>query len=348
MSEIGLSYPYYDIATLPTILQMHDLTGPTLAADLISGSKTDTILGLPVNRLNGTLSEICKDWFTNRLIFLPPEYDFSIIATYEEIPGLFWNTLPLSITLSDVDIDDTSIDIDITPPVTILSWKSLSFIISASGLGNPTVDTDAVFTFIGYERTLSVTGFRAIALELLHNWDTNYVVNYEFNTVVTQNKKFYEQRRQQYTNMRKTIDINSLMFTQDKIAKIKNMMQLGVGRMFIVAIESEPISLDMTGSIQALTSLSTIETLSGYFNLWNLSDYAIAVDFVNYNFEVLNIDSIAANTITLSTEIMADMDAANVVVYPAMIAYIESFKINQITSVISGISVRAKELVYYG
>ncbi len=306
-----------------------------------------------VSTRTGFLWESFVDQLYGRIWITPSSIDFGVLARESDYSVYVWNAYRsvsvdlLSIT--DVGVLD-GITIDATLPETILPTGQVMYVLTAAPVGGIVIEGYKQFNFSGLPpiglraETLSLEGLRAVVLNYMHNWEKNFDVQYGFQTLIAQTRKFYEQRSQINSQCRRSVSV-SLLESSDRVYRLQNLLNSGRSAPWIVPLYSEPISLNMTGSLLGLTTLNTIEDLTTYWNLIQYDWMVLLFNTETEEAEVVEVSSVGTNSIELVEGPKNDWDAADVIAFTAMVSYVRANRIEYPTDQVGEVSLEMEEYV---
>lgn len=310
--------------------------------------------GIPVGRVlvdihsvaDGIISHSYGDdnlfW---RIWFEPVEYAAGFITEDIKFDIKVWNAfMDAFATISAISAiaqSGTSIEHD-PVPITIAKFGDMTAEVTIDRLGTPLQNTVYTFTVEGTDYTCTITGMRIIDWVLEPNWENDIKIELAFETSIAENRFFKEQRRYLREEFFRKISVSGWADGLDA-QKVKQSLSYGHDKVFGVPIYSEPCYL--TGTITGQSTINTTNDLTKYWNLNNQCSYVIIVDHALLRGEVKEISSVSANVINLVRSVVQTFDAGSSVVYPIIMATLESLSLNDETDDVTTFDVSFEEYV---
>jgi hypothetical protein len=278
----------------------------------------------------------------------PPEIDAGLVVTVTPYNIETWNAYRdrgIVITaVTPTDADDTTLAI--VPPVTIPRRGNRIDVLTILTTGDAYLDGEWTFSWSAPDatRVLPVTATRVPILALKHDWADGFQIRHEVSTRIWANKKLYEQRLPLYSTGRRNFDLAT--WARDAY-KHKNMIQKVANLIFGVAIFSEPLTVNTTGSLQGLTVIPITQDLTYYWNVQHCT-YMILWRESTGEVEPVLLHSWAAHALTLDKAVINNWDALDVTVYPMLVATCREFSIADRTAEISDFTLTPREYIVSG
>lgn len=259
-----------------------------------------------------------------RVWLTPIKIDAGFIVEDKQYSLYLWNAYRYqTITLNDI-IEDavwgTSIDKG-TLPIDLTPWEEKEYTLMVLKSGPPVLNGTHTFDTDVQDCILVLVGLRVVPFTYDHNWTSKFDISYDFNTLVVQSRKLYEQRKQDYSQPRRSLGVNVLGI--DSLGeRLKNDLRYGQDKIFAVPVYAELFNIDESGSLQGMTTINTKETLTPYWNLNNNVQFVMLLDVLTWEGEIKEVDSVGASSLTFAGEIIMDLQAARTVAYPCVICYL--------------------------
>ncbi len=281
-----------------------------------------------------------------RIWFEPSKIDAKFIVEDHDYQIKVWNafvdvTAALTAIVSESP-DGTSID-SFTLPKTIVKFGELSIGLTVYRDGPPLQHTTYTFTINGADYSTLITGLRAIAWPYEPDYSQRPRMTLVFETAVTRNIRFVEQRRPLRDRCLVNTDIRTWAEGVDA-QRLKNLMKAGHDKIFGVAIHTEHCypSQPVTGQ----TVIQCSNALDKHWFLNNQADYAILIDHAALVAELKAISSVGASSITLAMPVVKTFTWQSTVVYPVAFSTLKEFKIAGKSDQVLGIDVSFQEFVF--
>jgi len=257
-----------------------------------------------------------NDWYF-RIHVIPTTVDLGNLVSAQSrtisLWNAFFNSLPYS-QLQTAGFDGIELvpPAGITPPTTINELQFITYGISVSLSGPPTIDATVTFTIGGQPYTVPITGRRVILMPFAPNWSAGVEETLVFRSTVTRSWDGTEQRRSLRAVPRRRLNYTALL-TGLEVERLDNLLYGWQGRLFAVPLWAEQASLTANAAVgdTVLTFNSANRTFAagGLIALW-------ADSGTN---EVREITGISGNTVTLRSPLTGSW-AAGSRVFPAMVA----------------------------
>ena len=170
--------------------------------------------------------------------------------------------------------------------------------------------------------TIEVTGLRVLQCKPCPDWDKTIRLSGTFETVIFQTERFVEQRRPLIDAPERTLSA-SFLLTGDQGKEFYHQLLYAHDKVFGVPIYNE---LMLATSIPNGGTVITLSTDTTYlYHLNNLCDHIAIIDHRNSLCEIKTIDSIAANSITVTQEIDGTFNANTAYVYPVFMGIVTRY-----------------------
>lgn len=284
----------------------------------------------------------------DKIFLLPSSYDAGFIVGKVGATVEIWNSFLTQATtvtgIEPVDLDNCSLIFApipfLMPPNTDITDGKLTIL--PTGI----MELDGHFV-IYYDKPAAFTKFyvrgtRTVLIPLWHNWATEFRITYKLETIIAKTQRLREQRKLMLLKPRRTITMQT---TLADTPRFRNIIMSSANRTFAVPIASEPMSLNMVGSILGMTSLTFYEQVTKLWNLMNYSTHIILRNLYTNEYDIYEIQSITDHVIELARYITYDWQANNIEAYPMMTAYMDGVDLNELTDDVIDINLVAEEYV---
>jgi len=282
------------------------------------------------------------DLIYGRVWLLPTSIALGLIAYDQDFEIKFWNATTGQITLNSITdsglLDNCTIAASL--PDTLEPNEEFVFTLNVAQEGDLEISGDKIFSYESTSQSLTLTGMRLIILNGEHNWADVFSVLYGFETLVTISKKLHEQRAQVLPEMRRMVTISLL----ERNPYLRNYLKRALNTVIAIPISSEPILLNMTGSLQGLSSLTAASEVEYYYNLRHLTDIMAIINGTSV--EVRQVLSVSGKTISLDKGIVNNWNAEDVICYPLMTGFIEALKFDDYTAEVWKSNLQINEYCY--
>lgn len=160
-----------------------------------------------------------------------------------------------------------------------------------------------------------------IALDFEPDWGSLPEVSYSFDSVVQGTPRLVEQRRPLLPTPIRSVKYDFTL-SDEEAQRLVNVLTYGASKFICVPIFSEPLLANTI--TQGASSIIVTQDVS---NLWNIQncDWAVIIDFVNREAEMLSVSSASGTTITLAGAIVGAFVAARCAIYPAFAGIVMGF-----------------------
>lgn len=178
-----------------------------------------------------------------------------------------------------------------------------------------------------------------VIIDFEPDWNSPPEVSYAFQSVVQSTPRFVEQRRPLLPTPVRTAKYEFVLEGAEG-QQLLQRLESGKSVFSAVPIFSEPIT--PASLVQGASSITTVDDMTYLWNIQNC-DWAIVLDLVFGESELLAVSSASGTTITLSQAIAGSFTAADCVIYPAFIGVVKDFDRVPITDLLSSVSVEFEE-----
>lgn len=218
-----------------------------------------------------------------------------------------------------------------TLPIVLPPTGEEGFILVITTQGNPTLDGYYEWTFTGAgggTRTQDITGIRLIFLPLHHNWDSQFEIEYKYNTMIASSLSLYEQRGPLYSQIRRKARVQGWASSSSFLRNVSSLSSRVLG----TAIFSEPMTFNMTGSLSGFTSLTIHEDVSYYYNLLNLTSFLVIYNTVKDKPLLVGYSGRSGYSIILDSPLTVSWNAEDCILYPIMAGLSSSLNLEELTT----------------
>jgi hypothetical protein len=180
-----------------------------------------------------------------------------------------------------------------------------------------------------------------IILDIEPEWSDEPSVTYSFLTAIQETPYLVEQRRPLLPES--IIGLGyKFVGSGGEIQRLRNILLAAKAELLCTPIFSEPI---ITNSI--VTGGSSITALTDLSYFWNIKNctYAVLIDLLNGQSEMLGLSSVSGQLIRFKTTIIKTWVASRTVVYPAVAALLRSITEADLTDNMTSIQVEFEEAV---
>lgn len=164
----------------------------------------------------------------------------------------------------------------------------------------------------------------------LPDWSEPVVMSYRYDTVITHTDHHVEQRRARWSVAKRAITFR--VWLDEQARGIEHWLRVKHGTIIFVPVWQEPLTIETEGSLAGVSSL-TLSSIANKHNARHLSTYFALIDRSGViDPEVLTASAIADTTLTLESAITGAHTAAGSYLFPAMCAYFEQPRLNDVTA----------------
>ena len=294
----------------------------------------------------GVMLDEYGDWnLFHRIWFEPTEIDAGFIVEGVEYTIEIWNAFfddaaTVSSVVESGDSEGTSIAHDSTP-FDIPPFSDTTATVTIYREGPPTQNTTYTFTIEGETYATLVTGIRVNAFPAEPDWDRRVRVEIIFETVVERIPRYFtEQRRPMREDPYRRISIQATakgLFDQ----QLKQLLTYSHDKVFGVPIYGEHCY--PSASFNGSTTINLSDTTDKLWNLNNLCTYVIIIDHSTFLTEIKEIDTVNSTSIELVRAVEETFDYNRVIVYPMIIATLDSVRTSPHTDDLESFSVAFTE-----
>lgn len=262
-----------------------------------------------------------------RIWVTPSEIEAGFIADQKDYKISIWNAFQSSSKeITDIDVENQA--------GTMLIYGSLPILLPPNGEeihdlyilkpGPATQETIYFYEIDGNDYVVEISGQRIVPFPHEPNWSGGIKLAYNFQTVVTRARTHKEQRRPMLDRMFREESATFVFLDYLEATKAQNRLAYGHGKVLGIPIYTEPIipSSGLFGN----TVISTLTSLAYLWNLQNLTDFVIIIDFVNYLYEVKELQAIGVNSLTFKKMVSVNLDKDSSTIYPIFLSSLESMK----------------------
>lgn len=298
-------------------------TSPDLVNPYVVGvSSPGNPVVVPTNHAGDSHKGTAREVIFEQIYFSPTEIDLGFIGDDSVHNVYIWNaflTEEKNLTqLQVVNIAGTSHNVP-TPPVIIRPNTEKQYQITVSKSGNAVQSTQYLFTIGSDLFVIVVNGKRITAFPFEGDW-VDLKTSYRFNTVISRNKRFTEQRRPLLNLPMRKISL-SFMFEKLDQEIFFNLVKQYMLKTLGIPLYSEPIT--PTSNLQGVTTIPVSESLAHYFNL-QYATLVLIKSISSFMSEIKEIASLGANSITVTSAVIENFTASDTVIFPVFIGIIEA------------------------
>jgi len=206
------------------------------------------------------------------------------------------------------------------------------------------VDQATIYLYLvsGQGFLILVSGTRVQPFPFDIQWATDVKLTYKMETVIDTTKRLIEQRRPMLPRFYR--DESFDFFAQETEAqKLTNVLSFAHNKVIGVPVYAE--GMTTTTDIQGAATLDIIEDIGDYFNLQSLTENIILLDYASGIATIKVLSSIGGGSLTFTSEITEAFDKATTLIFPVMLAYIDSVAPKHKTPTLTEVSLNFKELV---
>jgi hypothetical protein len=178
-------------------------------------------------------------------------------------------------------------------------------------------------------------------LAFLPNWAQAVQVQYLFETVIGQTRRFIEQRKAALPRPRRTLSF--LVQESKETTRVEMFLREKHSDFFYVPVYSEPLVPVGAGSMVGLSTVTVPSTVNLY-SLNNLTSFVVLIDIKDPTLrEVIPLTTVGGTTLILANTVAGAFDFARTRIFPAMVAYIESKTFADNTAELAGYTIKCTE-----
>jgi len=315
-------------------------------AENVAHTKTQSVVMSPAV-LDGFIPfSYGEEFIFNRIWITPSVIDPSFTTEDTEYNVEVWNaylTEDVTWTAENItgDTDGVNFAIDATP-FTITKSDAPIYIMTLYQSGPPIQDTTYTETIHGDDYDIDVTTMRVLWLNPGPNWVERVRTGYSFETAISLNDRFVEQRRPLRHDIRRTLSLELYAETH-QLHILSNVLQFGHDKVFACPIYQEGVIC--TTIPNGATTIVTETDTTYHWNLNNACQQIMIVDHEAGEVEVKEITSVAANAIETAMDIEGSFNVASTIVYPVFIGLLVSHSIRHETNTKATIKVSFEEYI---
>ncbi len=298
------------LSAYPALFQAQDLSdgsGGILTSSAVTFEPFDYV---EVVKSALKFTSFSDDWY-HRIHIIPNAVDLLNVVSDQSRPVILWNAFfvnkPLTATIFPTG--DISIISPVEVPYMILPLEVLTYSLSVTEIGSPTIDELLIWVIDDEQFEVPVVGRRVIVWPFEPNWNASYTEDLEWMTDIITSHSGKEQRSQIRSKPRRFYEFNSLL-TKEFAAQSANLLWGWQNRMYGL-----PLWHDRTivASLLAATSLTiTVDSTSGK----GFFTGGLAILFNDpLDYEVVEILSFTTTIITLKTQVIRTW-SINTKIYP--------------------------------
>lgn len=242
-------------------------------------------------------------------------FNFGIITGEKGEVFSLWNGFEHSVTLTSIENNNAS-GVSVVPinnrlPITIAPYRSVLLQMYLSANGAATIDGSFIFHFDdGSKARINVYGSRLVLLNVVPNWESNFVETFEYKTNILTSYNKKEQRRSLLSQPRRKFRYNALI-QGEVLMQLRNKLHGWHNRAFMLPLwyqMGKLVSGGQVGSTQIEVAESKYDFVAG-------ASICIWQDY-NQN-ELFEIVSVSGTTLTLNAPIAHNF-VAGAKVFPCL------------------------------
>lgn len=289
------------------------------------------------------LHDVAADLIYER-IWVTDLIDFGTIVEDTEAYTYIWNAyIGQSVDYTAVtDPDDEGINIAYaTPPITLLPNEEVAYLTTVYAAGPAEQYSVYIWLINGIQFETLVKGERVLVFPFVPNWKqgVNFTLGYE--TVIVAGRNLYEQRRSQWPSPKREVSFN--IEEQGIVAeRLLNTLRFAQGRYVGVNVYHEIFWT--SGTITGETDIVSAVSLTDRYNLQNLCTKIAIIDPYNAVGELKSIESIAGDTITLTSEVQKTFDPTTAIMFPVYVGVMMNHNAKSITDNFTSADVQFREV----
>jgi len=285
-----------------------------------SGVRSDPGL-LPVTELvyEGDLVPAFGEDFFDRVHYSWLSQDLGNVISLQTVTLSVWNAFRRSENfIAFTPTNDEGITVSGVPalPSSIPALRELTLTFEVDTQGPPTIDASYAFDWQTVDATVSITGSRITAWSFAPDWTNGIVERLQWQTDVLQSFDMREQRRALRIAPRKTFEFDAFFSGAERRYAEASIWGWGAR---VWALPIWPDGQELAASLPAGSTVISIDTTTRDFQAGGLA--MILGDA--FNFETLEIESVASDSITLPRP-TARTWPAGTRVYPAREARLDA------------------------
>jgi len=259
----------------------------------------------------------------NKIYVFPTSIDFGFITEELQEKITIWNsgtTNAANATVSAIQkINDNGLGLDNdTPPFNLRPQCAIENTVTAFLVGPAVQNTTYIYTINGVDYVVTVVGKRIVAFPFEPNWQPGVELTLKFQTILSKNKRFIEQRRALYDNP--VFEQRADFLCAEEAQQIfKQVIRNINNRVLAVPVYDEAII--PTQDLQGLQTIS-VQDISEELYLNDFAQFVILMrkEKTDITTEIKEIQSLTANTITFENAVVEEFNEDETIIYPAIIS----------------------------
>ena len=250
-----------------------------------------------------------------RILTSKVNFKFGIITGEKSEVFNLWNGYEHPVTITAIENVNAS-GVSVVPlnnklPVTVVPYRSIFLQLVLSANGASTIDGSFNLHFDNGDKVeINVSGSRLVLLNVVPNWDSNFVETFEYKTDVLTSYNKKEQRRSLLSQPRRKVRYSALI-QGEVLMQLRNKLHGWHSRAFMMPLWYQMGRLVSGGQIGSMV----IEVAENKYDFVAGASICLWQDF-NVN-ELVDIASVSGTTLTLSMPI-ANNFVAGAKVFPCM------------------------------
>ena len=270
----------------------------------------------------------------------------------EIIKNIIVETTTYDITIWNADYENLAVITDIQKenevgitldhsalPIDLMRGDAKIHILTILKQGPAIQDTTITYTINTKIYIVSIYGKRVIIFP--YEPVGNLKIKYRFQTIITQNERFTEQRRALLPIMLRNIAAD-FIFREVKAEKFVNDIRFLSTKIVAVPVYSEPFF--STNSLKGQIIINTNTDLLNYYNLRNLCSMVLIKRISDDEAEIKEIEEVQQDFVEVKTPVVEEFIQGDTVIYPVIIAILDSKSIQLATNRIVRSSLSFKEV----
>lgn len=283
-----------------------------------------------------------------QMIRVPVTLDAGFIVADTDYELELWNTNKHQVEVLTVTYDPSSYGLNFqvtAAPFFLSAFDSEIATLTILQDGPPTQNTEIIFTVDeeqpdNIQHVFTIQAVRIVSIPFTPNWIDKFRLDFSFETIISTNERFKEQRRPLRNTSKRTSEF--VINEQNTNAhRFLNTVQYGKDKIF-----GAPIFNEVIFPTNALQSDVTINTSTDLTGLWNLNNHCQFVMFLNYvtGFDELKeIFSVGPSSIILADGLLNSFTVSETIILPLYLGYLESINFRAYTGSLDKASIKLRE-----
>jgi hypothetical protein len=285
-----------------------------------------------------------KEAILDTIYLVPQEVEAGLITEEKLYEIILWNaysSLKILSTIGEVGAAGTELSLTSQLPVSLPPMMDNVHELKILKDGAPVQETTYIYSVSGDVLNLHISGTRILSFDYEPNWLKEVKIRLEFQTVIFENEKHFEQRR---PLRQEQILSEELMISESSLLKEKLINDLKKLHSEILAVPIYNEASIITEATSGKITVSIESDITKYFFTQEKNIFLVRSIHDIEKSEVKEVVAKTANSLTFKTALNVDIPANEAVAYPCFIGVLEDVQIAGVTSNYVDVDVKLREV----